>query len=210
METGKMLHFILLIGPWWISDQMAQASPVHHLCKWNLLENPIESGEEEPAANHGYRVNCSGLALRSVPSSSLHSLVKILDLSYNLITVIERADFCCHHTQLILSHNSIEKIDNGAFSRLHQLLGLNLSSNALRGVTERMFQGLRKLSVLDLRHNQLQWIHKTAFADLPQLEALWLQGNNIRTVPGGESYMSTVHPYTKFLKNMLELSLIIL
>ncbi|KAL2076570.1 hypothetical protein ACEWY4_027827 [Coilia grayii] len=179
--TGKVLKFMVLIGPWWISDQIALANSLQP-CEWNPTE---KSGENKNAANHSFRVNCSGLGLRSVPSG-LHSLIKILDLSYNNITEIKWADFqhpLCHNTQLILSHNSIEKIDDGALSRLHRLQELNLSSNSLWAVTEGMFQGLRKLKVLDLRHNQLHWIHKTAFTDLTKLEILWLQTNNLRTVP---------------------------
>ncbi|XP_062408567.1 uncharacterized protein LOC134099640 [Sardina pilchardus] len=179
--TFKVLKFMLLSGPWWMSDQIALASPFP-LCEWNFPQKP---GENDNTANHRLRVNCSGLGLGSVPSA-LPSQMKALDLSYNNITEIKWFDFThdsCHVTELILSHNSLGKIDGGALSSLLGLKELNLSSNTLAVVTEDMFRGLRDLKVLDLRHNQLHWIHKMAFIDLANLEVLWLQNNNLRTVP---------------------------
>ncbi|XP_048121241.1 uncharacterized protein LOC125308722 isoform X2 [Alosa alosa] len=119
--------------------------------------------------------------------------MKALDLSYNNITEIKWFDFThdlCRVTQLILSHNSLGKIDGGALSSLLGLKELNLSSNTLAVVTEEMFQGLRDLKVLDLRHNQLHWIHKMAFNDLANLKVLWLQNNNLRTVPDAVNLLS--------------------
>ena len=182
--TFKVLKFMLLSLPWWTSDQVAQASPFT-LCEWNFPQKPSEN---ENTANHSLQVNCSGLGLGSAPST-LPSQIKSLDLSYNNITEIKRFDFThhlCPISQLILSHNSLGKIDDGALSSLHGLQELNLSSNILGVVTEGMFQGLRNLKVLDLRHNQLRWIHKMAFTDLANLEDLWLQNNNLRTVPDGK------------------------
>ncbi|XP_041920576.1 leucine-rich repeat transmembrane neuronal protein 3 [Alosa sapidissima] len=184
--TFKVLKFMLLSGPWWMSDQIALASPFP-LCEWNFPQRPGEN-----TTNHRLRVNCSGLRLGSVPSG-LPSQMKALDLSYNNITEIKWFDFThdlCRVTQLILSHNSLGKIDGGALSSLLGLKELNLSSNTLAVVTEEMFQGLRDLKVLDLRHNQLHWIHKMAFNDLANLKVLWLQNNNLRTVPDAVNLLS--------------------
>lgn len=180
----KVLKVMLLSGLWWMSDQVALASPFH-LCDWNFPQKPSEN---DNTANHSLQVNCSRLGLASVPSD-LPLQIKVLDLSNNNITEIRYFEFT-HHShhiiQLILSHNSIEKIDEGALSSLLGLKELNLSRNSLAGVTEDMFQGLRNLKVLDLRYNQLQWIHKMAFTDMPNLEVLWLQKNNLCAVPDGK------------------------
>lgn len=86
---------------------------------------------------------------------------------------------------LQLTANSIEAIQEGAFSDLPSLYSLDISHNKLRTLTDRIFDGLDNLGCLLVRNNEISAIQSEAFKDLRGLFNLELSNNKIEEL--GES-----------------------
>ncbi|KAF7993640.1 hypothetical protein HCN44_010235 [Aphidius gifuensis] len=70
--------------------------------------------------------------------------------------------------QLALSYNSIESIENGAFSKLNNRLSyLDLSQNKLQALSDKVFEGIMSVDHLDLSNNNI--IHFKYTTDLSSL-----------------------------------------
>ncbi|XP_044005828.1 toll-like receptor 3 [Aphidius gifuensis] len=86
------------------------------------------------------------------------SLVSLL-LQYNRnLTHIHKNSFgqMTNLKTLILRSNSIELIENGAFSKLkNHLLFLDLSRNKLRAISDKTFEGIKSIKQLDLSNNNI-------------------------------------------------------
>ncbi|KAH0566684.1 hypothetical protein KQX54_003201 [Cotesia glomerata] len=104
--------------------------------------------------------------------------VKSLGLYAVTETVIEKYDF--NHLEnleyLDISHNKIEKIEDGTFKNLSKLITLYLNNNYLSSLPD--FSGLTQIKNLDLSHNYFSPISATAFNYLPSLEELNTFGNS--------------------------------
>ena len=79
--------------------------------------------------------------------------------------------------KLDLSRNSIESIEEGAFSGLHSLKSLDLSSNRLSDISSRNWPYLSELEILDLTKNNFATIYAGFFEGLGSLRSLTLSGN---------------------------------
>ncbi|KAM5202669.1 prolargin isoform 2-T8 [Hipposideros larvatus] len=86
--------------------------------------------------------------------------------------------------QLRLSQNSISRIPPGVFSKLENLLLLDLQHNKLTDVVFKpdTFQGLKKLMQLNLAHNTLKKMPRKVPTAIHQL---YLDSNRIETIPDG-------------------------
>ena len=152
-------------------------------------------------------VDCSGLALTSVPSSGLPRLnATTLTLRNNSISFLPSRVFSAWPAlqELDLSDNVILNISSGAFEGLSSLKRLNLCCNQLAlddvgDVSEGPFHGLRSLRHLDLSGNHLANVNPAVFRNL-NLSWLHLGRNNL-------TYKNETTWPTKFLFNLKHLDL---
>ena len=95
-------------------------------------------------------------------------LLEILDLSYNLISNVER--YCFHNMQFLtalkINSNKIHKIHSNSFSFLLNLRFLNLSNNFIVSLPSKVFNQVKDISNLLLKKNDFQFISSQAFSNI--------------------------------------------
>lgn len=132
-------------------------------------------------------ISCSGRNLSALPFD-LPSYATRLDLSHNALTVLP-VDWISQPfdrlATLVLSRNSINRIEVNAFSVTLHLLHLDLSSNRLTVLNSSIFTGLKELKELLLFGNQIIQINPGAFNDLHSLQRLYISGNRLTAFPLG-------------------------
>ncbi|XP_054719831.1 protein slit-like [Uloborus diversus] len=136
---------------------------------------------------------CSTCSLGSNPSSlstrefKKTPLVETVDLSYNAIDVIDGAAFPSTMKELktiILSNNQLTRINDNAFSNLHQLTALDLSRNQLTSFSRKIFRSDdRSLRSLDLSYNAILSLPSDMFDRIQVLREVKLSYNLITTLP---------------------------
>lgn len=126
---------------------------------------------------------CSRALFTQLPSKISPS-TKLLDLSYNQITVIPQRSFSKNHKLqvLLLQHNNISAVEDGGFSQLELLSKLDLSWNHISTLTEGFSVGLALLRELQLAHNRLTSLDSKTFLYLDGLQRLNLSSNAIHTI----------------------------
>uniref|UniRef100_A0A7N8Y372 Ig-like domain-containing protein n=1 Tax=Mastacembelus armatus TaxID=205130 RepID=A0A7N8Y372_9TELE len=132
-------------------------------------------------------ISCSGRNLSTLPFD-LPGFATRLDLSHNELTVLLPGWIPQPFDQLatlVLSRNSISRIEVNAFAVTPHLLHLDLSSNRLTLLNSSIFTGLKQLKELLLFGNQIVQIIPGAFSDLYSLQRLYLSGNRLTTFPQG-------------------------
>lgn len=112
---------------------------------------------------------------------------KVLNLNYGMMSYLDSYWSSVFHasfkpTELYLSHNQLEYIDDEAFLVLDQLRVLDLSFNLLRHVNGNMFAGLFSLKRLNLESNQISSIDNKAFTYSINLQELNLKSNCLTSV----------------------------
>ncbi|XP_050690510.1 leucine-rich repeat neuronal protein 1-like isoform X2 [Eriocheir sinensis] len=142
-------------------------------------------------------VDCSHTALEQVPDLSQDSFTMPvrLDLSNNMIHRVTKFANVTHLVTLLLRHNQISSIEDGAFRDLPHLRSLSLQGNNLtkESLTERTFKGLYNdthptpipVEEMDLSYNQLHDLDSHAFKHLPFLKRLFLSNNPILDIGRG-------------------------
>uniref|UniRef100_A0A8C2ZMY0 Ig-like domain-containing protein n=1 Tax=Cyclopterus lumpus TaxID=8103 RepID=A0A8C2ZMY0_CYCLU len=132
-------------------------------------------------------ISCSRSNLSTLPSA-LPGYATRLDLSHNALTVLPM-DWIPRPfdrlATLILSRNSISRIEQDAFTVTPHLLHLDLSSNRLTALNTSIFAGLEELKELLLFGNQIVQINPGAFSDVYSLQRLYLSGNRLTAFPLG-------------------------
>ncbi len=132
-------------------------------------------------------ISCSSYNLSVLPFD-LPSYVTRLDLSHNVLTVLP-VDWITQPFDrlsiLVLSRNSISRIEMNTFTLTPHLLHLDLSSNRLTMLNSSIFTGLRELKELLLFGNQISQINPGAFSDLHSLQRLYLSANRLTDFPLG-------------------------
>ncbi|XP_060891105.1 leucine-rich repeat-containing protein 17-like [Labrus mixtus] len=78
---------------------------------------------------------------------------------------------------LLLAHNRIKVLRDGAFSGYEGLTSLDLQQNHITLVEEGAFQGLRQLTTLLLQNNRLGTLSEEVLIPMPNLGYLRLHGN---------------------------------
>nr|XP_020456906.1 amphoterin-induced protein 2 [Monopterus albus]XP_020456907.1 amphoterin-induced protein 2 [Monopterus albus] len=132
-------------------------------------------------------ISCSGHNLSRLPSD-VPSYATRLDLSHNALTVLPVAWIpqpLNWLATLVLSRNSINRIEMNAFTVTPHLLHLDLSSNQITVLNSSIFTGLKDLKELLLFGNQIVQINPGAFSDLHNLQRLYLSGNRLTIFPLG-------------------------
>jgi Leucine-rich repeat (LRR) protein len=107
------------------------------------------------------------------------SEISKLSLSNNKISLIRGSFDSSLTTDLDLSNNGIQVIDESTINNLTNLTKLDLSRNSIRVIVDYSFQSLTYLKNFDLSFNKIEIIGKNTFFGLNNLEILLLNDNNI-------------------------------
>nr|XP_023026888.1 chaoptin [Leptinotarsa decemlineata] len=117
---------------------------------------------------------------------SVHSNIKILDLSHNNISSISKQFFRpvdLSLTHLYLSHNHILNATKDVFGNLRHLQWLDISHNGMYEMDFDMFRNTRKLQVLIASHNHIADVPSDLFRFLTYLRLVDLSHNRLRSLP---------------------------
>ncbi|XP_028990537.1 leucine-rich repeat-containing protein 15 [Betta splendens] len=127
--------------------------------------------------------SCSRALLTKLPSR-ISPNTKLLDLSFNHITLIPKRSFSKNHKLqvLLLQHNNISVVEDSGFSHLEFLSKLDLSWNQISFLSEGFSAGLALLRELQLAHNRLTTLDSKSFLYLDGLQRLNLTSNAIHTI----------------------------
>lgn len=121
-------------------------------------------------------------AIEEIADDSFYQVANLIemDLSFNFLTWVPSAIFKDTPIlrRLLLSHNPIQRLDNGSFDGLSHLTTLELSNCQIQSIDVDAFRGLHKLEYLKLDGNRLEIITKEVIRDLPPLHALDLHRNS--------------------------------
>ncbi|XP_036413190.1 toll-like receptor 13 [Colossoma macropomum] len=140
------------------------------------------------------KVLCYKRQLRAVPES-VPSRARVLDISYNKISVIKKNDLgdLTNLHNLNLSNNMIEEVEDGAFRGLAALQELNLAHNRLTTISGGFFQNLFNLTLLRLNENHISNISSSAFLPLISLVMLNLSGNHLQYIHKAQPVFQMPH-----------------
>ena len=128
-------------------------------------------------------MDCSVRALVCVPKLHHNASLKLLDLSYNKLSILLKDTFLGFDSleALDISFSSISSLQKGVFMGLHNLLNLDLSNNIISFINDATFVGLSKLKHLDLSninpHTNI--LISSPFQDLRLLQTLIIDAKNI-------------------------------
>ncbi|XP_034554459.1 trophoblast glycoprotein b [Notolabrus celidotus] len=168
-------------------------------------------------------VKCQNQDLYAIPDS-LPNSTKVLFVTGNYISGISIDSFPTRLellTDLYLSGNEIETVDEKAFENLPNLVRLDLSNNNILNFSERAFPdentlqvlnlsscfhnhtilelgflesgNLQQLTVLDLSNNDLLILQDDIFSSFSQLVNLSLQNSSIISIPNGTFKVPLLH-----------------
>ncbi|GLG93927.1 Chaoptin [Gryllus bimaculatus] len=115
-----------------------------------------------------------------------HVSVKVLDLSFNNLSLVSRGALRpvqTSLTRLLLSHNALRNASRAAFGRLPRLQELDLAHNHLQEIDFDAFRDSRRLQMLDLSYNELMDVPAELFRDLPSIRDVRLSHNRLRALP---------------------------
>lgn len=136
-----------------------------HLKVLSLKDNLIEEIEDKTFEN----TRLNGLYLSG---NRLENLNFIKDLPSTL-------------TELVINRNLIQTIPDGIFTRLTNLMYLNLARNNILNLKSDLFRGLKSLQILILTRNSLANIAPGSFKYLKNLKTLYLYHNSISKIENG-------------------------
>ena len=181
-EFGRGLKSLNLSGNAYVSLDSLSPTCLISLEVLNLRGNrvAVASSLEGLSSLQELNLGSNGLSgLGTLPRS-----LKKLDLSENLLEawpLAAAASNLSHLTELYLQDNKLKSLDFG--SGLDRLLVLNLSGNSLTGsIPGDQFSRLSQLVALDLSNNKVQYVGSDTFRGLESLRVLTLENNLIDTL----------------------------
>ena len=97
--------------------------------------------------------DCTGLGLFYLPTFS--NSVKVVDLSWNRISVLRNGHFPKGMKYLNISNNPFRSVSRNVFSKLSHLQSLNMRniSMDINDLPQDLFQGLHNMKYLDIKQN---------------------------------------------------------
>ncbi|GIY22240.1 carboxypeptidase N subunit 2 [Caerostris darwini] len=160
---------------------------LHNLKEINLQENRITHLNDVFSQN--YRIESIKLCENLIQTCEGYfndlGYLKYLDLRDNQLGALTKQCFSKSlfiHT-LLLSKNSIRRIDKDAFTSLTELKNLTLDSNMIRFLNGSI-RNLGELEVLKLHNNLFEEIGDSELSHLPKLRLLNLARNHLSNVNG--------------------------
>ncbi|XP_017770923.1 PREDICTED: chaoptin isoform X2 [Nicrophorus vespilloides] len=119
-------------------------------------------------------------------AGGLHSNIKILDLSYNNITLISKNYFkpaMLSLTHLHMSHNKLFNATRDIFGSLPHLQYLDVSHNRLFEIDFDAFRNTKKLQVFYAEYNFIHELPTDLFKNLDNLRVIDFGHNRLRFLP---------------------------
>lgn len=164
--------------------------PLSSLISLDLSHNQLKEWKVDsfgPFSHSLENLNFSFNSLSpSLPKSAFKGLkkLKLLDLSGNNLTTLDRSDFLEVTTlmTLNLSRNSLTKLPSSIFARTAQLVHLDLSHNLLKEVDSYFLKPLRFLRVINFGNNQIESIARKAFGSNTRLRRINLGKNHLSSL----------------------------
>nr|AAI70325.1 Neuronal leucine-rich repeat protein 6 [Xenopus laevis] len=127
-------------------------------------------------------VDCNDLLLTHIPEN-LSSDIQVLLLQSNKISHLAwELQELSNLTELDLSQNHFQSIDDLGVSNLSQLITLYLEENQLRELPDYSLKDLGSLEELYINHNQISYIGPRAFSGLGRLLRLHLNANRLQII----------------------------
>ncbi|KAB0791836.1 hypothetical protein PPYR_03636 [Photinus pyralis] len=208
-------------------------APLKKLIHLDMSHNQISKIPENFLCDRlidGYRVSFSHNQIAEIGTCAFRGLVirdGELDLGHNQLKVLKAGSLSkVEANKVILSHNSTETIENGAFEDC-ACTELHLDNNNLAEITSQQLKGLKvnrhlrlsrnrivsfegafvnccTLGRLDLDYNQIDHLPNSCFDGLENLILLLLNHNSIKTIQEN-SFSGLPKLYTIFLiKNQIQ------
>lgn len=104
------------------------------------------------------------------------SFLRLLDLSYNKITLLENR-LNPSLVVLLLNNNQLKEISSNTFADLENLRILNLANNNIKVILADVFRRLISLERLDLESNEIETLSQGTFEKLTNLQFLDISKN---------------------------------
>ncbi|CAH0558981.1 unnamed protein product [Brassicogethes aeneus] len=117
---------------------------------------------------------------------TVHSNIRVLDLSFNNISMISKQFFRpieISITHLYMGHNKLLNATREVFGNMPHLQWLDLSSNELYEMDFDMFRNTKKLQVLFAAYNRIADIPNDLFRFLNNLRIVDFSNNRLRNLP---------------------------
>uniref|UniRef100_A0A336MVZ7 CSON004955 protein n=1 Tax=Culicoides sonorensis TaxID=179676 RepID=A0A336MVZ7_CULSO len=189
-ESQEKLYILMLNDNQLISLKKDAFRGLKELVELNLSNNRIEE-IHHTAFNDLIkliRLDMSNNQVVRLDGGVLRHLVSLDNLNFrnNQILDVPYEDNLEHLvklSQLDLSANFIENVNNYSFDQMHQLRLLNLSRNVINDFDLTAFDGLSGLKTLDLADNNLTVVPTLQISKLSNLTNLVLSGNPLTQIP---------------------------
>ncbi|CAG9858326.1 unnamed protein product [Phyllotreta striolata] len=112
------------------------------------------------------------------------NFIEILDLSENQIREIQKLSFkALFLTDINLSRNQINKIEDGAFENCANITVLNLSYNQLESISKKAFDETTYATELQLSYNFFTNLSQIPLQNMTGIRILNVSHNSITTIP---------------------------
>uniref|UniRef100_A0A6A7G5K8 Leucine-rich repeat-containing G-protein coupled receptor 5-like isoform X4 n=1 Tax=Hirondellea gigas TaxID=1518452 RepID=A0A6A7G5K8_9CRUS len=134
-------------------------------------------------------------ALRRVPPNicAQAPLLRSLNLHHNLLETTPDLHLCRDLRLLDLSHNRLHALGSSALLQQGLLQDLLLQHNFITKLEDGAFMGLHGLQILNLEHNMLYFIGAKAFLPLVSLKDINLGNNDLQDFPSvGLEHVTTL------------------
>ncbi|PNF18745.1 hypothetical protein B7P43_G05014 [Cryptotermes secundus] len=163
MDSGRFL----VIGTMFVTVVAASDTPCPQVC----------------TCPSRYRTDCCNSSLTRIPKDLL-SDVKFLNASGNNFRSLENGVFSVHRIKILdLSNNMISTIEKEALTELEDLIYLYLGKNEIVSLEEDVFRMNNRLEFLKLDNNNLDFPVSRSFLNIPSLRSLDMSSCNIRSLP---------------------------
>ncbi|XP_038642661.1 uncharacterized protein LOC119958299 [Scyliorhinus canicula] len=122
-----------------------------------------------------------------------------LEISSNSLTSLPNFSNLTTLRVLILDHNKIPDLPEGAFDDLLALEELSLRGNTIRVIPEQIFDPLGNLKHLILSANRIGQLPENSFLKAQTLDKFDISNNNLRSIP--QDFMNLSAPYIYLYNN---------
>lgn len=169
-----------------------------NLIELDLSNNKIEQIDIATFENLNslIELNLNHNHIKALPSfvfSKLNKQLKVLDLSFNQISLLENKNFgnLTALRALNLAGNNLNNLTHNVIYKMENLIILNLSRNALDSLDEEFFNKIPNVEIIDLSHNNLVNLNQKYFESLTRLRSLNLSSNYLEIL--GDNQFSSLN-----------------